>query len=88
MNKIRVTIEFETISPEGALTVVRETQEQELESSGELESIDSCEKHLLATSYEAMRLALGSQLSEVSKKKTQTHGKKNLPAPPIECGVK
>ena len=84
MNKIRVTIEFETISPEGELTIVREIQEQALSSSSDIENIDICEKHLLSTSYEAMRSALGGHMREVSKKKSQNQAKKSLKAQNIE----
>lgn len=69
MNKIRVTIEFETVSEDGTIHLVREVKEQEILSVSDIENIDSCEKGLLETGYEAMRQALGSQMSEVSKKK-------------------
>jgi hypothetical protein len=76
MQKIRVTIEIETKTADGTLSIVREIKEQDIESVSEIENIDSCERHLLETGYEAMRQALGSQMCEVSKKNSQTQPKR------------
>lgn len=69
MSKLRIIIEIENDQPNGEVDLVRTVNEAGFEAIEELEQIDSCEQHLLGTGYEAMRAALGAQMSAVSKKK-------------------
>lgn len=62
--KIRIKIEFEDESGQ-----IIEDHEQVEFLASDLDSLDVCESHLLKTSYETMRSALGKHLSWVSKKK-------------------
>lgn len=70
--QIKVIIEMHQPDENNKKTVLRITADKEVDVST-IESLDDCEKNLMEVSYAAMRNAMSTQMSFVSKKKALQH---------------
>ena len=66
--QIKVIIEMHQPDDQGKPLVLRISADKEV-SLETIESLDDCEQNLLEVSYAAMRSAMSTQMSYVSKKK-------------------